>query len=202
MIKVCSYCWEFIDVEGEGDQRSHGMCLDCLDDITVTMFQNRNQLIYRFADKITEKVKMIKELETAWKKLVKDCEDEKSMFDKTTSLAILSVNEELQKSRLRFKRNIPDPRVTAFRKWYCDAHLRLVGDPYDWKWGQDGTNIKALLKIFELPELQRRALIFLKQKDWFLNEATGHTIGMFRKRINSKKLAEKSENDASIIVGK
>jgi len=84
--------------------------------------------------------------------------------------------------------------VKEFEQWWLNEYQKRFGEKYVLDYGKDRKLIKELLKIFTLDKLKRKATIFMETDDDNFLKKTGHTIGVFKTRINSLSEKEAKPN--------
>ncbi len=76
-----------------------------------------------------------------------------------------------------------DPRVKEFIAWFVAGYQSAFNQLYHVKGGKDGQLVKDLLKTFDLPELERRALLLWQTEDSFIAK-TDRGIGILASQVN------------------
>lgn len=115
--------------------------------------------------------------------IIKDGRKHKS----SKSLASCPQNDipETERETEAEKRVKPPSTTTIFIDWYKQKHLELRGSKYVSGGAvKENTLVKEMLAELGTEELQVRAVKFLRDNAQWVNDGPGHTIGVFKSRIN------------------
>lgn len=80
--------------------------------------------------------------------------------------------------------NGSDPRIREFFTWWDREYQTRFSDPYVFKGGKEGTLVKNLLRLYDLPRIQSLATRFFESDDSWAQQSAGYTIGVFASQIN------------------
>lgn len=87
------------------------------------------------------------------------------------------------KTAKRKRKSDTDPRVKPVIDYFCKKFLEATGMPYVTDWGKDGALIKGLPREYTMEILCQLIDRFFAEKDRWVWEEAGPTIGVFKTRL-------------------
>jgi hypothetical protein len=90
-------------------------------------------------------------------------------------------NDKNEKKSIGRSKKQTDPRIKEFQTYWGEIFQKEIGQPYTFSFAKEGSLIKNLLTVHDLPTLQKLTKTFFKDEQC---KRRGLTIGIFFQEIN------------------